>query len=138
GLGPLVPPGAALLAAAGAGGAYPAVAAHAGRRAIERAVAGALGWCWALVAAIALGIGSTLGLASPSASGWERSAPTAASEVLLPLAGARPLAGLAAFAIAAATLGWILGARHIALAALGALLWAAALVAALGALADAS
>lgn len=138
GLGPGVPPLAGLLGIAGAIGAYPAAAAHAGATAAQRALAGALGWWWALALAIALGPGSTLGIAPAAPAGWEASSAGAAAAVLAPLVEPAALAGAAGFAAAAAALGWILRAPHIAVATLGALLWAAALAAGLGLVADGS
>jgi hypothetical protein len=122
-------PLAPLLGAASAGPAFTAVASRPPRLA-ERAWMGALGWCWMLVGA-ALGLGPRLGLISRPPHGWAESAHDAASALLVPLIHVDALVGLCVFAIAAVTLGAILEARHVALAALGALLWAAALNAAL-------
>ena len=56
--------------------------------------------------------------------------------MLAPLVGLDSLLGAAVFALAAPVLGWVISARHVALALLGAMLWAAGTVAALGAVAD--
>jgi eukaryotic-like serine/threonine-protein kinase len=138
GLGPLVPPLGALLGALALAGAFPAAAAHAGRTALQRAIAGALGWCWALAVAIGLGAGQAMGIAPRAAAGWESSAGDAGSELLVVMLQPGALAGIGIFALAAAILGWVLAARQIAVAALGVLIWAALLVAALGAVADGS
>jgi eukaryotic-like serine/threonine-protein kinase len=101
-----------------------------------RALAGALGSCWALAAALGLGAGSRLGVAPRAPSGWETSAADAASFVLEPLLDPIALLAAAVFAAAAATLGWILAARHLAIAALGAVIWAASLSGALSLIGD--
>ena len=136
GAGPLMPALAVPLVALGAGGAYPGVAARSGRSGRQRAAAGALGWAWALVAAVALGAGPLLGTAPRAPAGWETSAADAAASVLAPLLEPGSILGALTFAAAAAALGWILAARHLALAALGALLWAAGLATALGVVGD--
>lgn len=138
GIRPTVPLAGAGLTAVGAAVAYPAAAALAGDRAVQRALAGILGWCWALAAAIGLGLGSGLGIAPRAPDGWETSTSEAASTVLAPMLEPAALLGAAAFALAAVTLGWMLAARHIAVAALGALVWAAGLVALGGLVADGS
>ena len=53
--------------------------------------------------------------------------------MLAPLVSVDSLLGAPIFALAAVVLGWVLAARHISLALLGAMLWAAGAVAALGA-----
>ena len=136
GAGPLMPALAVPLAALGAGGAYPGAAARSGGTGRQRAAASALGWAWALVAAVALGAGPLLGIAPRAPAGWETSTGDAAASVLAPLLEPGSILGAVTFAVAAATLGWILSARHLALAALGALLWAAGLATALGVVGD--
>jgi hypothetical protein len=138
GLRSTLPVAGAPLAALGGAAAFPAAAALAGRSLAQRAMAGALGWWWALAAAIGLGAGSGFGIAPRAPEGWESSVSLAASGVLAPMFEPTPLVGAATFALAAAILGWILGARHIALAALGALVWAAGLVAVGDLIADGS
>jgi hypothetical protein len=135
---PLVAP---LLGAISAGAAYPAVAGARGTLR-ERLVLGALGWCWMLCGAAALGLGSRAGLIDKAPHDWTQSTSAAASALLAPLVTPESLLGAAIFATAAALLGVILRAGHVALALLGALLWAAGLEAGLrlvadGALADA-
>jgi eukaryotic-like serine/threonine-protein kinase len=128
----------ALAPALAAVGAPPLFAAVAGSRggALERAVMGALGWCWLLVAAAALGLGSRLGLVPPPPDGWTRSTGDAARALLDPLLSPEALLGAAVFALAAIALGLVLRAGHVALSLLGALVWAAGLEAALRIVAD--
>jgi hypothetical protein len=129
---PLIAP---LLGAASAGGAYPALAGARGTIR-EQLVLGALGWCWMLCAAAAFGLGSPAGLIDDPPHDWMRSTGDAASALLAPLVSPQALLGAAIFAIAAALLGLILRAGHIAVALLGALLWAAGLDAALRVVGD--
>lgn len=123
------------LGAISAGAIYPVIAGSRGT-ALERAVLGALGWCWLLAAAATLDVGSRLGLVGAAPRGWGRSTATAASSVLEPLLQPQALLGAAVFAAAAVLLGFVLRLSHAALALLGALLWAAGLDAALGTVAD--
>jgi eukaryotic-like serine/threonine-protein kinase len=125
-----VPLSAPLLGAASAGAAYPALAGSRGTLR-ERAVMGALGWCWMLCGAAALGVGSTAGLVDGPPHDWTRSTGDAAGALLAPLFSPEALLGAAVFAAASFALGVILRAGHIAVALLGALLWAAGLDAAL-------
>ena len=125
-----IPLCAPLLGAASAGAAYPAIAGSRGTLR-ERAVLGALGWCWMLCGAAALGLGSTAGLVSDPPHDWTRSTSDAASSLLAPLFTPEALLGAAIFAAASFALGVILRAGHIAVALLGAVLWAAGLDAAL-------
>ncbi|MFL5891810.1 MAG: protein kinase domain-containing protein [Solirubrobacterales bacterium] len=125
-----IPLAAPLLGAASAGAAYPALAGSRGTLR-ERAVLGALGWCWMLCGAAAFGLGSTAGLVDDPPHDWMRTTGDAASGLLAPLASPEALLGAAIFAVASAALGLILRAGHIAVALLGAVLWAACLDAAL-------
>jgi eukaryotic-like serine/threonine-protein kinase len=125
-----VPLLAPLLAALSVAPMYPAVAGSRST-ALERGALGALGWCWLVVAAATLGLGSRLGLVSKAPHGWTRSTGDAANALLSPLLTPEALLGAAVFALAAALLGMILRAGHIAVALLGALLWAAGLEGAL-------
>jgi eukaryotic-like serine/threonine-protein kinase len=128
----LLLPIAPVLGATSAGPAFAAIGSRAPRP-VERACMGALGWCWMLVGA-ALGLGPRLGLISRPPSGWAHSTAKAADALLAPLVHPEALLGMGVFALAALALGVILGARHVAIAALGALLWAAAVNAATGAI----
>jgi hypothetical protein len=94
-------------------------------------VLGALGWCWLLICASALGVGSRFGLIQAAPDGWSRSTGDAASALVWPLLAPEVLLGGLVFAMAAVTLGVILRAGHVALALLGALLWSAGLEAGL-------
>jgi hypothetical protein len=124
-------PAGGLLGAMGLAGASPALAGAVATSPASRAVAGSLAWCWAVVAAVALGAGPRLGIAPRAADGWERDAGEAAASVLAPLVEPAALLGLGIFALAAVAMGWILSARYLPVAALGGLLWAAGLGAAL-------
>ena len=128
----------ALAAALAAVGMAPLFAAVAGSRggALERAVIAALGWCWLLIAAATLRIGSPLGLLRPPPDGWTRSTDDAARALFQPLLSHEALLGAAVFALAAVVLGMVLRAGHVALALLGALVWSAGLDAALRVVAD--
>jgi eukaryotic-like serine/threonine-protein kinase len=109
------------LGAVSATAALPAAAAAIGRTAVTRAVLGALGWCYLLVACSVLNLEPPAGIEGIPLSGLAE--PTA-------------LLGMALFAAAAATLGALLAVRHVAMALLGALLWSAGFAAALGAVGD--
>ena len=119
-------------------GLAPLFAAVAGSRggALERAVVGVLGWCSMLIAAATLGVGSSLGLLRPPPDGWTRSTGDAARALLEPLLGHEALLGAAVFALAAVALGTVLRAGHVALALLGALVWAAGVEAGMRIVAD--
>lgn len=121
---------APLLGALSAAPVYPALAGSRGT-ALERAVLGALGWCWLLVGAATLGLGSRLGLIHTAPRDWSRSTSDAASALVSPLLTPEALLGAIVFALAAVVLGTILRAGHVALALLGALLWSAGLEAGL-------
>jgi hypothetical protein len=126
---------APLFGALSAAPVYPAVAGSRGT-ARERAVLGALGWCWLVVGAATLGLGPRLGLVHEAPHGWTRSTGDATSALLSPLLTPEALLGAAVFALAAVLLGVILRAAHIAVALLGALLWAAGLEGAVSLVAD--
>jgi hypothetical protein len=104
------------LGAVSATAALPAAAAIIGRTALGRSVLGALSWCLLLISCSALNLQPPAGLEGRPVA--ELAEPTA-------------LLGMLAFAAGSAALGWVLGARHIAMAFLGALLWAAGLAAVL-------
>jgi eukaryotic-like serine/threonine-protein kinase len=101
--------------------ALPAAAAAIGRTAASRAVLGALGWCLLLAGCSALNLEPPAGLEGVPVS---------------QLAEPAALLGMAAFAVAATSLGWALAARHAAIALLGSVLWAAGLAAALSQVGD--
>jgi len=130
-----IPALAPLLGAASVGAAYPALAGSRGALR-ERAVLGALGWCWMLCGAAAFGLGSTAGLIDDPPHDWMHSTGDAASGLLAPLFSPEALLGAGIFAAASAALGMILRASHVAVALLGALLWAAGIDAALRVVGD--
>lgn len=120
----LLPLAAVPLGAVGALAAAPALAAVAASRTVDRALLGATSFAVYLAAAVALGTGPRLGLAPRAPAEWGSDPLTAARDVLAPLAGLEPLAGMALLAAAAAALGLVLRA-HPALALVGAMVWAA-------------
>jgi hypothetical protein len=77
-----------------------------------------------LAAAVLFGVGSDLGIGGDDLT----------STLLSP----QSLLGALVFALASVTLGWVLAFRHLALALLGAMIWAAGAVAALALLGDGS
>ena len=121
---------APLLGALSLAPVYPAVAGSRGTT-LERGALAALGWCWLLVGAAALGVGPRLGLVHKAPHGWTRSTSEAANALLSPLLTPEALAGAIVFALAAIALGAVLRAAHVALALLGVLLWSAGLETAL-------
>ncbi len=126
----LAPLAAPVLAAAGLGGAAPALGAG-GRTVLARATLGVGAWAWMLCGALALGLGSSLGIADPAPDGWSTSAALAGEHVLGPLLSVESLLGAGVFALASVVLGWVLAVRHGALAVVAAMLWAAGVDAAL-------
>jgi hypothetical protein len=131
----LVPLAAVPLASVGIGGAAAALGAS-GRTAPARALLGAAAWAWMLCASVALGFGSSLGIADRAPDGWSASTALAADHVLGPLLSSESLLGAAVFAVASVVLGWVLSARHAPVAFLGAMIWAAGVDAALSAVGD--
>jgi hypothetical protein len=125
-----VPALAPLLGAVSAAPVYPALAGSRGT-ALERAVLGALGWFWLLAGAAAAGLGSRLGVLHSPPPGWTRSTGATTDAILVHLLSPEALLGAAAFGLAALLLGIVLRAAHLAVALLGALLWAAGLEGAL-------
>ena len=121
----LAPAAAPLLGAAGVASASAALGV-AGRNPVARAILGAGAWAWLFAASIALGAGPELGIAPQAADGWASDPAVAADAILVPLLSLESLLGAGVFALAAASLGWVLGARHASIALLGAMLWAAA------------
>jgi eukaryotic-like serine/threonine-protein kinase len=124
------------LAVASSGAAYPAGAGALARRAVSRFVFGVIGW-WAIaIASVALNLAPHLDVALPvgPVRSWDQALDWLAAVLLSPDA----LLGAAAFGCGALVMGWILRASHVALALLGALLWAAALAAAVRPIGDGS
>ncbi len=126
----LLAPLAPILGYLGAGPAAAALGA-AERTPLSRAVLGAASWFWLAGIGLALGTGPDLGIGAPAPSGWAADPSLAVDTVLIPQFDPGALLGALLFALAAVALGWVLSARHVAIALLGALLWAAALEAAL-------
>ncbi len=123
----LIPVLAPALGAATLGIAYPAFAGRQGEG-FERAALGALGWFWLAAGAVVPGIGRHI--APVAGPGWTHSISAAYHQVLVPLGSLHSLAAAAAFGLAAWAIGPILRASHLALTLVGAVLWAAALTAA--------
>ena len=122
-----------LLGPLGAAAAFAAPAAALGRGLAERSVLAATGTLWALVAAWALGSGSiAAGESAPP--GWTTDAGAALEGLAGTLLSPEALVLALLAAVAAPILGVVLRTRHLALALLGAMLWAAALEAALDAI----
>ncbi len=131
----LVPLAAPLLAAVSAGGAAAALGGP-GATPLARAILGLSAWSWLLAGSLALGIGPDLGIANPAPDGWATDPAIAADAVLAPLFALESLLGMAVFAAAGVAIGWLLGARHVSLALLAAMLWAAGVDAALSIVGD--
>jgi hypothetical protein len=125
-----VPVLAPLLGAVSLGLGYPALAGRRGGG-LERALLGALGWCWLAVASLTLSIGTSLGIGRDARGGWTDSTSAAAHQVLAPLTDPRSIAAAATFALAAWAMGPMLRAGHFALSLVWAVLWSAGLTAAL-------
>jgi hypothetical protein len=103
-----------------------------------RAILGAGAWFWLLGGALALGIGPLIGIGPPAPAGWVSDASLTADAVLRPLFGFDSVLGACVFALAAVALGRLLEMRHASLALLAAMLWAAAVNAALSQVGDGS
>ena len=131
----LVPCVAPPLAAVGLGSAAAALGA-AGPSALGRAILGLSSWTMLLAASLALGTGPDLGIAAPAPAGWSADPGVAADSILAPMLTLDSLLGAAVFALAAVSLGQILALRHGAVALLGAMVWAAAVDAALSLVGD--
>jgi hypothetical protein len=127
---------AVVLGAVSAGAAYPAAAASVECTPLARFVLGALGWCWLLSASAAVGIAPPAGLVDPPPAGWETAVSSTFDALVSPLLEPTALLGMLAFGAGAVALGWVLEARHVAMAALGAVLWAAALAAVVSTVGD--
>ncbi len=84
----------------------------------------------------ALGIAPPAGLVDPPPGGWDAAASATLDSLIAPLLEPTALLGMVAFGAGSLVLGWILDARHVAMAALGALLWAAALSAVVSTVGD--
>jgi len=122
---------APILGLAGLAGAFPAVAGQ-GSRWRERAVHGALGYWWLLLAEPLLERRLWLGLpaGAPARGAWEGSIATTASHVIGPALSLGTLFGALLWGCAAAALPWLVRGRSAPLDVIAAVVWWAALVAA--------
>jgi eukaryotic-like serine/threonine-protein kinase len=126
-----LPVASPLLGLAGAAPIYPALAGLAGR-ARDRLVLGAAGYAWLAIAEAVLDRKLLFGTDTSAPHGWQRSAGTAFHGLLLPIATDPAfLFGLALWSLGALALGLVVRGRNPVVDLLGAMLWAAALVAAL-------
>jgi hypothetical protein len=126
-----LPVASPLLGLAGAAPVYPALAGLAGR-ARDRLVLGAAGYGWLAVAEAVLGRKLLFGTDPGQIDGWQRSTGVALHQLLLPLlTDPTFLFGLVLWSVGALALGLVVRGRNPVVDLLGALLWAAALVAAL-------
>ena len=100
-------------------------------RAMTRALVAGTVYLW--LAAYEIGSGATIlfGPETEAPAGWEQSVTSAVSDVLIPLLQPAVLAGAGLWAAAAATLPLLVRGRVPVLDAVGALIWAAALITAL-------
>jgi eukaryotic-like serine/threonine-protein kinase len=120
-----------LLGFAAAAPIYPALAGLAGR-ARDRLVLGAAGYVWVALAESITNRKLLFGSDHAAPPGWQQSAGETARHLLLPLATDPTfLFGLTLWSLGALALGLVVRGRNAALDLLGAMLWAAALVAAL-------
>jgi eukaryotic-like serine/threonine-protein kinase len=126
-----LPPASPLLGLAGAAPIYPALAGLA-TRAGDRLVLGASGYAWLAVAESVLDRKLLFGPTPVAPVGWQQSAGETARDLLLPLATDPSfLFGAALWSLGALALGVVVRGRSLALDLIGAMLWAATLVAAL-------
>jgi eukaryotic-like serine/threonine-protein kinase len=119
------------LGVAGLAGAFPAIAGQA-RRWTQRALLGALGYWWLLLAEPLLARRLWLGVhpGTPQATVWHVSLNASAAHVVAPLLGAGALLGALLWASAAALLPWIVRGRNASVDIVAATIWSAAIVAA--------
>ncbi len=97
----------------------------------------ALGWAWTVIAGVA--VGAALGVAPPGPGAeWSASGPDAINGLLIPLLGADALAVGLIWVGAAVLLGALLDVAGPAAVAVGGMVWAACLVACLGAVGGAA
>jgi hypothetical protein len=126
--------GAPVLGFVGLAGAWPAVAARA-TTTWRRAALGATGWAWLLLASAVAGKSLYLprvpGEATPDA--WMSSLSTTVDHLLRPEISAGVLAPAAVWALAAATLPWMVRGGSIVLDVVRVIIWAAIVVSATGA-----
>jgi serine/threonine protein kinase len=122
--------GAPLLGLLSLGGAWPAAAGRAGTI-WSRAVLGAMGWIWLLVASILLHRGLYLSwLPASSAAGWPASPRSTVDQVLVPLWQSGVLAPALVWGGAAVVLPWLVRGRSLAVDAVLVVVWSATTAAA--------
>jgi hypothetical protein len=126
-----LPAASLALGAVTAGGAYPALVAAVERTALSRFALGVLGWWWLLAGCAALGIAPPGGLVEPPVANWDASLGSTFDALIVPALATESLLGMAAFGLGAAALGRMLESTHLAMAAVGSLVWAAGMTAAL-------
>jgi len=121
---------APVLGLAGLAGSFPALAGQ-GSRWRERAVYGALGYWWLLLAEPLLDRRLWLGLpvGAPAPAVWEGSIATTASHVIGPALTLATLLGALLWGFGAAALPWLVRGRNAALDVLAAALWAGVIAA---------
>lgn len=117
------------LGVVGLAGAFPALAALP-RRAVERAMVGAIGYLWLVAVEALMRRDLLLSVTQPASAGWENSVGSGFSEVLVPALGPLSLLGAAVWAAAAVTLPLVVRGRFLALDVLGFVVWIAALTSA--------
>lgn len=123
-----LPAAAPLLGIAGLAGAYPALAGLV-RGAAARVTLGAVGYLWLATGELLGERDLLLGVGAPAPSEWRSSVGEAVTGVLVPLAEAPVLAGCLLWAAAALVLPALVRGRVAVLDLVGAMVWAAALVA---------
>ncbi len=124
-----LPAAAPLLGMAGLAPVYPALAGLGGTIA-SRALLGATGYAWLAVGEMVRDRTLMLGPDTAAPDGWEQSAGSAFTDVLVPLLSGSVLAAAAVWALAAVALPMLVRGRTPVLDGLGALVWAAALISA--------
>lgn len=113
----------------GLAGAFPAIAALP-HRAVERAMAGGIGYLWLVAVEAVVRRDLLLAGTEPASAGWQNSIGSGFSEVLLPVLVPSTLLGAAVWALAALSLPLVVRGRFLALDALGFVVWIAALISA--------
>jgi len=111
----------------GLAGAFPALAALP-RRAVERAMVGAIGYLWLVAVEAIARRDLLLAVTQPASAGWENSVGSGFSEVLVPTLGLMSLLGAGIWALAAVSLPLVVRGRFLALDVLGFVVWIAALI----------
>ena len=126
--------GAPALGLIGLAGCWPAVAARAATS-WRRAVLGAIGWVWLLLAGAIGGRGLYLPRVpgTPPAHVWMGSLTQTVQHVLAPLVSTGVLAPALVWAVAAVVLPWLVSGRWVALDVVRVVIWAAMVAAATGA-----